>query len=86
MRRAVHPPFIQAIHLALIQRFAALALAARKVDQGDLAHLHGTVGVWEGGRRRAQEEGNAVCVVKRTFSLRLRCSTSLPSPSVVSSI
>ncbi len=45
MRRAVHPPFIQAIHLALIQRFAALALAARKVDQGDLAHLHGTVGV-----------------------------------------
>lgn len=45
VHRALHLPLIQAIHLALIQRFAALALAARKVDEGDLAHLHGTAGV-----------------------------------------
>ena len=40
-----HVPLIQSIHLTLVQRLAALALAARKVDEGDLAHLHGTAGV-----------------------------------------
>jgi hypothetical protein len=65
--------------LALIQRFAALALAARKVDEGDLAHLHGTAACKKGdedGRRRRRMpcvfyDGpfRCVCAVRFRFPL-----------------
>ena len=36
-----HVPLIQSIHLTLVQRLAALALAACEINQGDFTHLNG---------------------------------------------